>query len=409
VVEYVNKGWPTHYRQKGRQMKRQFLIILLIMTTVLIPGCTLITGENDEIIIDTDLERMLGYVPYSSLEESEVWFINFGKAKGMYGVEDIKSIEEAKQLPDDRMEAIRNALTETGGIIPIWRSKELSPVIGFDGLTLDRIIHIGVIPPKESSIVEGNFEEELITDLLTGQGYTKTDYGSYSYYGIRGDYAIDVTHPIARMVLATMNRLAVLDDMIIVSPATEYVTGVFDAMAGDTPSITDNTACRALADSLGDVLMAVVTTPARVVFTFPGMEEQLKFDFTIPNNWGLLHQYDMAALGYKADGEKRFLVIALYYADEEEARANGAEIVKRMGDYILGTYHERMENTPFTEQYQPGEPVVQQYPEGFVLTIECELIPEGRLGATFHMGAPGVPRDMLFLVPDPSLYIGKVE
>jgi hypothetical protein len=31
------------------------------------------------------------------------------------------------------------------------------------------------------------------------------------------------------------------------------------------------------------------------------------------------------------------------------------------------------------------------------------------LGATLHMGGMGGPRDMLFLVPDPSLYIGKVE
>ncbi|HEY98602.1 MAG TPA: hypothetical protein G4O16_10545, partial [Dehalococcoidia bacterium] len=84
-------------------MKRLFLFILLIMITTPIPGCTLITGEEtyelDEILIDTDFERMLGYVPYSFLEENEVWFINFGKAKEMYKIEDITSIEDAKNLP----------------------------------------------------------------------------------------------------------------------------------------------------------------------------------------------------------------------------------------------------------------------------------------------------------------------
>ena len=394
-------------------MKRLFLFILLIMITTPIPGCTLITGEEtyelDEILIDTDFERMLGYVPYSFLEENEVWFINFGKAKEMYKIEDITSIEDAKNLPEERLEAVRNALTETGGTIPIWRSRELSPVIGFDGMANDRIIMIGVVPPKIFSILEGDFDEELITDLLTGQGYTKMDYGSYSYYSIRGDYQMEMTHPLAQMVLAAMNRLAVLYDMIIVSPATEYVTGIFDAMAGDITSITDNDACLALADSLGDVFAAVMTTPEMTVFAFPQAEEEIRFDFTIPEDWGLLHRYEMSALGYRAEGEKRFLVIALYYANEEDARADGAEIVKRMGDYILGTYHERMENIPFTEQYQPGEPVVQQYLEGFVLSIECELIPEGRLGAAFHMGGMGVPRDMLFLIPDPSIYVGKSQ
>ncbi len=350
---------------------------------------------------------MLGYVPYSFLEENEVWFLNFGKAKEMYGVEDVTSIEEVKDLPDERLEALSNALTETGSTIPTWRSRELSSLIGFDGTATDRIIMIGVVPPRDFSILEGDFDEELIAAKLTELGYSQTDYGTYSYYGIRGDYQMDMTHPLARIVLSAMNRLAVLDDMIIVSPATEYVTGVFDAMVGETPSITDNAACLALADSLGDVLTAVMTTPEMTVFAFPQVEEEMKFDFTIPEDWGLLHQYDMSALGYKADVGKRFLVIALYYADEEDARADGAEIVKRMGDYILGTYHERMENTPFTEQYQPGDPVVQQYPEGFVLTIECELIPEGRRGTTFHMGALNVLRDMLFLVPDPSMYVAE--
>ena len=386
-------------------MKRQLLVILLIMTTVLIPGCSQITGEHDEITIDTDLKRMLGYVPYSFLEEREIWFINFGKAKEMYGVEDITSVEDARSLPEDRLEDLRKAFSETGGSIPDWRSKELSPLIGFDGMMTDRIIHNGIAPPQNFSISEGNFDEELIADLLTGQGYTKTDYGSYSYYGIHGDYDIEMTHPLARMVLAAMNRIAVFDDTIIVSPATEYVTGIFDAMAGDTPSITDNAACRALADSLGDVLTAVMTTPEMTVFAFPQMEEELKFDFTIPGDWGVLHQYDMAALAYRADGEKRFLVIALYYADEADARADGAEIVKRMGEYILYTYVPNFDNIPFTECYQPGEPVVRKYADGVVLMIECKLIPEGRLGTSFTMGSLGTPRDMLFLVPDPSAYV----
>ena len=207
------------------------------------------------------------------------------------------------------------------------------------------------------------------------------------------------------MLMFALNRIAVFDDTIIVSPATEYVTGIFDAMAGNAPSIIDNVACRALADSLGDVLTAVMTTPEMTVFAFPQMEEELKFDFTIPGDWGLLHQYDMSALGYRTDGEARFLVIALYYADEADARADGAEIVKRMGDYILYTYVPNFDNIPFTERYQPGEPIVRKYADGVVLMIECKLIPKGRLGTSFTMGSLGTPRDMLFLVPDPSAYV----
>lgn len=390
-------------------MKRQFLIILLILTAVMLTCCALITGEDtneyDEIQIDTDLERMLGYVPYSFLEEKEVWFINFGKAKEIYGIEDVTSIEDAKNLPDDRREALGKANSETGGNIPDWRNRELLPLLGFDGLTADRMIINGLAPPTVWSILEGNFDEELIATKLNEQGYTKTDHGSYSYYQIKGDYDISIDHPLSRMVMAAMNRVAVLDNTIIVSPATEFVTGVFDAMDGNTPSITDNAACRALADSLGDVLIAVMTTPEMTIFAIPQMEEKVKFDFAIPEDWRLLHQYDMAAMGYKAEGEYRYLVIALYYVDEADARADGAEIVKRMGDYNLNTYVPNFDNVPFTELYEPGEPAVRKYADGAVLMIECKLIPEGRLGTSFTMGSWGGPRDMLFLLSDPSPYV----
>jgi hypothetical protein len=375
----------------------------------------LITGEEtgehkvDRIPVTTEFGRMLGYVPYSVLEGDDIWFINLGKAKQIYGVEDVTSIKDAKALPDERRKALSDAMTETGGLFPAWRSQEeLLTVIGFDGLSPDRIINIGVIPPRNFSILEGNFNEELIAGKLIEQGYSKTDYGSYAYYGIREDFAISMTSPLSRLVMASMNQLAVFDDTIIASPATGYVTGIFDAMAGDTPSVIDNAACRALADSLGDVITAVVTIPARIVQIIPpeNIIGDVRFDFGIPDDWGELHEYEMAALGYRAEGGKRFLEIALYYDNAGSAEADGAEIVKRMEGYILNTFIDNMENIPFTERYLPGEPEVRKYADGAVLTIACQLISEGRLGASFHMGGIGGGiRDMLFLASDPSVYV----
>jgi hypothetical protein len=396
-------------------LKSGLIFILIVLVSVLMPGCALITGEeecaheDEKIPVNTEFGRMLGYVPYAFLEEDDVWFINFGKAKQIYGVEDVNTIEEFKDLPDELRKALSAAMTETGGLLPTWRSQEeLSSLVGFDGLTPDRIINIGVVPPRNFSILEGDFDEELITGKLTELGYSKTNYGSYAYYGIREDFDISMTSPLSRLVMASMNRMAVLDDTIIVSPATEYVTGIFDAMAGDMPSVIDNPACRALADSLGDVLTAVVTIPARIVQIVPpeNIVGDVRFDFDIPDDWGTLHEYDMAALDYRAEGEKRFLEIALYYDDAGSAEADGAEIVKRMKGYVLNTFMGNMENIPFTERYLPGEPEVRKYADGAVLTVACELITEGQLGASFHMGGSGGGiRDMLFLAPYPSIYV----
>jgi hypothetical protein len=268
---------------------------------------------------------------------------------------------------------------------------------------------INNLPPRVSYVAEGTFDEELIAGKLTELGYEKTDYGPHSYYGIRDDLEMDLRNPLGKVVLASMNRLAVFDDTLIMSPVTEDVTGIFDAMAGGTPSVIDNAACQALADSLGDVLMAVMTMPERIISSVQDMGDEPVFDFTIPGTWGQLHRYEMAALGYHAEGNKRFLDIVLYYTDKETAMADGVEIVNRMQSYTLNTWVENSENIiAFTERFQPGEPVVEKYPDGAVLKIACQLIPEERRGVSMLIGGTGMPfRDLLFLTPDPSPYIKK--
>jgi len=190
-------------------LKLKLMCVIITVAMIFIPGCTSEKDEVTEEPVTTDFGRMLGFVPYSVLEEDDVWFFNFGKAKQIYGVEDVTSIQDAKDLPDERRKALSDAMMETGGLFTTWSSQELSPLIGFDGLAYDRIINIGIIPPRNFSILEGNFDEELITGKLTGLGYSKTDYGSYSYYGMGDDFKVDLGSPLGRLVLASMNRLAV--------------------------------------------------------------------------------------------------------------------------------------------------------------------------------------------------------
>jgi len=149
--------------------------------------------------------------------------------------------------------------------------------------------------------------------------------------------------------------------------------------------------------------------PERILITDLRARGIPKFDFDVPDDWGLLHQFDMAALGYRQDGEKGFMVIALYYQDESAAKADGALIIKRMETYTLGgIWSTQTEKRPFTDKYIPGEPVIKHYPGGVVLTIACQLIPEEHQYVSMDMGAAGMGlRDLLFLAPDPSLYVAE--
>jgi hypothetical protein len=405
-------------------MLRPALICLLIALVALtLPGCSMITGESiggpvgQEITMNTEFGRMLGFVPYSFLEEHDLWFGNPGELKALYGLDDIHSIREFMDLPEETRKQVGGFLSETGiSGLPITRYPEIYDLVGFDIMSVDRALYGNVIPPRGFYILEGYFDEALIGQKLTGLGYTRIDYGSYSYYGIGDDFQINMKNPLGRLVLAAMNRMAVFDGTVIFSPVTADVTGVFDAMSGDTPSVMDNAVCRALADSLGDVLMATLTTPERIIYSDLTAEEDrpVMFDFTIPADWGTLQGYEMAALGYRMEGEKRFFDIALYYKDKSNARADGQEIVKRMQTYKMGTYMGGMKKPDdsfmFTESWQPGEPVVTACGDGFVLKITCYPTSGVPRWISMLIGSSGIPfRDVLFLAPDPSEYIGKNE
>jgi hypothetical protein len=389
-------------------MKKTLIVSLFITVILPVTGCSLVTGEHTcdigEPMVDTEFGRMLEYIPLSVLEKYDIWFDNWGKVKQMYDIEDITSIEIAKTLPQEELDVLRVALSEISGM---WRlqNSELSPLIGFDCLLVDRIIRTDSPPPRSFSVVEGNFDEELITGLLTGLDYTSTAYGEYSYYEKGADFEIDMTSPLGQVAMASLNRIAVLDNTLIIAPATDIVTPVLDTISGSIQGTIDNQAVRALADSLGDVISAGIITPERVL-TPPGAEQVPPFDFKIPDDWGVLHPYEMVGMGYRSQGEDRYWDISLYYASTDDARADSAELVKRLNSYYFNTqFADRMDPVPLTALYVIGDATVTEYSEGATLTVSCRLVP-GSFGASYPMGALGL-RDLLFLAPDPSLYVAE--
>ena len=169
-------------------MKNYMLFFIVIMVVVTVhPGCT--APEEDEVPITTDFGRMLMYLPESLLAKHDIWFGNMGEFKRIFDINDINSIEELMNLPDDIPEKAGQVLSETGlGTLNIARSPELFPLVGFDVMSVDRALYGKIIPPQGFSILEGDFDEVLIGQKLIEQGYKETGYDAYSYYGIRGDF-----------------------------------------------------------------------------------------------------------------------------------------------------------------------------------------------------------------------------
>jgi len=384
-------------------MKRVMLICLLIaLVALMLPGCT---TYEEETPVSTEFGRMLGFLPFSFLEEHDIWFGDPGAAKELYGLDHLNSLEALEQLP---VEERREAMGKIGGIyVPQSTGNyyKLAPLIGFDSFMINRAVFNDTPPPWGFSVIEGNFDEVLIAGKLTEQGYEQAEYGPYTYYWKNDDMKVDIRSEIGGQVLAQLNRVAVLDNTLVIAPATGIVTGVLDAMMGDAPSVIDNSACEALAESLGDVLAAVLITPDRVMKLTP-TQPAPPFDFAAAADWGTLHPYDMLGIGYRDDGEERYWDISLYYDDTSAAAADAAELVSRLESYIFYTQIEPMENVPLTSKWEVGEPVIREYPAGATLTVSCRYL-TGTTGSGSIFMVVVQARDFLFLAPDPAPYLAE--
>lgn len=386
-------------------------LAMVILIVLLLPGCTTLGGTatpepaKDQIHVDTDFALMLGFVPHSFLEEHDVWFGNPGAIKKLYGLEHISSRDKLEQLPEEER---REAMGTVAAVpVPQFTGNyfQIAPLIGWDGFMIDRAVFHEVPPPWGFSVIEDNFDETLIGGKLTEQGYEQAEYGTNNYYWKNDDMKADIRSDIGRQILAQLNRVAVLDNTIVTAPTTGIMTSILDAMTGNVTKVIDNAACRAVADSLGDVLGAVLITPDRVLKITPATEIPA-FDLPAAANWGKLHDYSLFGTGYKDDGKERYWVISLYYDDKEAAEADAAELVSRLESYIFNTPLERMENIPLTSKYEVGKPVVREYSSGAALTVACRYLPE-TTGSSSLFTLVLQARDLLFLAPDPTPYVAK--
>lgn len=378
------------------------LFILILSVTACVS--TNAANQGDE-AIETNLSNMLGYVPYSFLKEHDIWYGDPGTVKELYGLEDITSLKSIEQMPVEERRDVMNTISAVP--VPYFTNNyfQIVSIIGWDGFMTDRAVFHETPPPWGFAVAEGNFDESLIASKLTEQGYEKAEYGSYTYFRKNEDMNSDIMSEIGGQVLAQLNRVAVVDNTIITAPATDIMTGILDAMTGNVTSIIENPACLAVADSLGDVLGAVLITPDRLFQITPATEKPA-FDFAPAVKWGTLHEYALIGMGYEDNGNERYWKISLYYDDKEVAALDADELSFRLNRYVFNTHLEQSENVLLITKYEVDEPVIKEYADGATLTIACRYLPDTTgSGSLFTLVVQS--RDLLFLAPDPAPYLAE--
>ena len=393
-------------------MKKALQIsILLLLGAVLISGCTGTDQTNTP--AQTNFGQMLGDIPASYFDENNLAYGAPGEARELYGLGGITSLEEyGETMQEAYLEGLQGdssmwKVNSVGGAVtPLRRFDiyKLDDILGINFLNIDRAVYNAFPAPHTFAVYEGTFDSDLIQNKLIEQGYQETDYGDYSYFWKYDDFHQDLQSEIGN-VLSNFNRIMVTDSLLITAPSTGLMTGLLDAIGEETPNLSELPSCRALADTLGDVLFATIMKRDNVPNPSSSKLVEDGFDLPAARNWDPLHLYEAAAIAFRDDGNERFFDVALYYSSQSDAEADADNLASRLESYVFFTYN----NSPdfnLTDIFEVGEPVVKAYDGGATLTVSCRYRDDyndkqGRfIPYFFALGS-----DLLFFAPDAVQYL----
>ena len=381
------------------------LLVILLFTVSL--SCTGDNGSSGSEDIVTNFERMLAQVPYSFLENYDIWFSSPGTLKTLYDLEELDSLASLMALPADERQAAMQALFTIP--YPHWNASgsDMASVVGWDWLMIGNTIFCETPPPRGFVLAEGNFDETAIVEKLTGHGYASSTYKNYTYYHLNEDMETNMTGELGRMFMAQINRVGFPANFLVTAPDTPAFLALLDTISGDNNNLLDNPSAAAIAAGLGEPLGAVIITPEKIITHNPDQIGNVT-PFSIPaaQNWGILHDYALAGFGYRDDGQNRYWDICLYYTDKSEAEADAAELVSRLESYVFMTQYPGSIPYPLTDVWEVDEPVIHEYSEGVTLTVSNHYLPE-TTGSHSLFSSIIETRDTLFLVPDPTPFLNN--
>jgi hypothetical protein len=373
-----------------------------------------------------DLERLLGLVPRDSAGEV-IWLSNRGHAREVYGLEGVDLVAHLESLPPEEVLGFDTSPIMAG--IPSygrhWRGAEgaMQESVGFSPLTFDRGIWsdsrhrpVGQPPSGDFFIGQGSLDEERVSAALASLGHYEAEHRGIEYLRNPLD---DLQHGLSLPVgmrFGQMNRVFLEDDRLAVSNSTDRLTALIDLQVEDAPStLADSVPHSSLVRQLGGNTIGLAFLPPRLV---QELQQGLRRE-TIPNDdygpffyeryqdWGQLHPFDLAAVGYRAGGQGTQLVVALYYPNPEAAAADAAEFERRWEEYYLDLVLWRR---PIAELCSSFLTYPVRLDDGSVLTAVCDLAEPGPDSDPRRDIRPAICHnmveweDLLFLVPDPQEY-----
>jgi hypothetical protein len=328
-----------------------------------------------------------------------IWFADLATQKRNYGFADVTSPEAFQGLDDGKRLTFQNAVTlalpipdESGrmyALQPEWRE-----ATGYDFWQVERAIQAGS-PPQIWTRLEGRFDRAAIEIALETAGHQPVSYEGATIQSRGQDgQTVRLQEPFGRYTLARLNRVVLEDGALAATSQTALAEAGIDVRAGRIPSFAADPDYVALEIALGLVVGAILTKPD--LFYGTSGTSTRPTPTPTPSRTATpvanrLPPYSKVGLGLRDNGREHAMVIALVYANPDEARTAATVLLRRVGEYRLTANGQQL-----SERVQPGEAELVTVGECTVVVVPLKISDEVSLSLWLRMYAN---RDYQFLAP----------
>lgn len=312
------------------------------------------------------LEEMLGMVP-ERFSNKPVEFADYEASREAAGMDGVRDLEAYVSLDPDERSLLYRGLPRHDMLRDYMDT--LNQMVGLDLLGFDQSIWLqqGSIQTN-FMVLQGAFDEDEIVEKLLELEYKEAEYKGVSYYWLFEEPRPNLRHPLRDMA-PYLNRIALMEDRILVGSTDRIITALINVQLGETSSLLDHQAHQHLAKAVGNGLQGgTFIDPTWLENTWEQFPEKpvasVERYVEGPDEWGELSQYELALLGYKTPDDVDQTVVALYYRRTDLAERNASELEKRWNTFqaypswgISVIVDGQRENIEFRPGEHPGWPV----------------------------------------------------
>jgi len=320
-------------------MKPSRLLTFGLVILLLLPALPALGSQQGQ---ESPLLTLLRFVPDTPNNREMVSFGDVAAWDSSWGVPQIDTVDELNALKRDPkaywmlIMGKQTAPPNNLGIQYLLQG-DMRPYYGFDFFNVDRFISAG-LPPDIITVVEHHLDAAQIGAALTASGYTAQALdGAAKLYSLLGDYEIpplsDSTIPQVGK-LGALNRIALIDQQIIISRATADVTAALDAQSGTGTSLADDPAYAAAVQALDDPSLS--DTGDLVGVMMIGGEQVLQLG-TLPEGQapgGTLPPYTLLVFATRHTPGASYLTLAVVFPAGADVKAAVETLANRLTNYV---------------------------------------------------------------------------